>query len=74
MTDLVRRAEAAQRILDDPTMQEVFDALDAEYVRIWRRAIDLGERERAHAGQAALAAIRKQVQIFADEREIAERL
>lgn len=75
MSDPVQEGQVAQRILDDPVFQRAFAEADRRFVDEWRDAETVDVRERAHAKQAALEEVIKQLRtiVGSGEHEAARR-
>lgn len=72
MTDEIRDGRTAARILNDPVFQRAVQEADDEIVAEWRRADGAIERERAHADQAALRRVVRQLEVIVGRGEFAE--
>lgn len=57
-SDAIARAEQAKRLLDDPLLTEVFDAVEAAAVNAWRSSGSVQTAEREIAWQSLKAAER----------------
>lgn len=62
--DEIQDGHTAQRILDDPVFQRAVQMADEDFVQQWRFAKTPEGRERAHALQAALAEVVRQLEII----------
>ena len=71
------RAERAKMLMQDEVLLEIFQQIDDDAVFRWRNGTTPAEREEAHAHQKALAAVRDQIRVRAEnleyERKEAER-
>jgi hypothetical protein len=63
----------AEMILQDEVFIRAVTQTDARFVQQWRDAATPEERERAHALQAALIAVVRELGIIRDDGEIARR-
>lgn len=57
----VREGRQARRILEDDVFQKAMRMADEDTVQQWRQAETVEEREQAHAQQAALGIVEKQL-------------
>ncbi len=55
MSDAVARAEHAKRLLEDALLTEVFDAVEAAAIDVWRRTANAQAEEREIAWQSLKA-------------------
>lgn len=72
MSDTVREGRIARRMLEDDVFERAVDRADETFVEQWRSADTMEEREQAHAKQAALAEVIRQLRIIADDGKLAE--
>lgn len=71
--DEIKDAAVAQRIVDDPVFQRAAEQADDTFVSEWRDAPTIEEREQAHAKQAALQEVIRQLRSIIGDGEIARR-
>lgn len=67
------RGERAQALLDNPLLNEAFDAVDATLVSIWREAKTVDVREQAHIAVKLLPQIRQVIEAHVKEGELARK-
>jgi hypothetical protein len=74
LRERVTQGERAQRLLGDPTLENVLDQVEADAINHWRMAhgpSGLSTREAAHALLTGVDAIRNQLRVLFDDGEIA---
>lgn len=64
--DPIAAAQRVEGFLADPTIQQVFAALDTQFYQRWADAKDVAERERIHAAAAGLRTFRSAMQAIVD--------
>lgn len=59
--ELIRRGERAQVILNDPLVQEAFEIIESEVLRVWKgtAASDIPSRERAWLALQLIGSVRR---------------
>lgn len=70
----VARGEAAQRLLADPTLEQVMDQVEQDAINQWRMAhgpSGLSTREAAHSLLTGIDGVRNQLRVLFDDGEIA---
>ena len=74
-SDQIKRAEQANWLLNDPTLQEMFSELEEKTIAAWRVSKDRDFREEAWKMIQAIALVRTELKVIADNgRIMADRL
>lgn len=73
MSDDVSRGIAAQRLLDDPLLAELFDEMRTDLIRDWEKTPDnaVERREAAWRGLQGIERLKLKLQSVADNGKIA---
>lgn len=71
--EYIEAGERAKALLDDPTLQEVFERLDAKFVDAWRncRPDDQEGREKLYWAMQGLEYVRRELRIMLDNGKVA---
>lgn len=69
--DVNKRGLQAQRLLDDPLLQEAFETADGILVAQWRGATTPEERELVHAQVNGLLMVKRMLRKIIGDREYA---
>lgn len=72
MTDAIKEGRVAARILSDKVFKKAVERADAQFIAQWRDAETVGEREQAHALQAALQQVIIELETIVGRGEVAE--
>jgi len=64
------KGRAAETLLRDELLQEIFESLDAEYVQAWRSATKLEAREDAHRYVKVIDRVRSDLRTIALSGEL----
>ena len=70
--DEIQAGRQAEMLLSDPVFQLAVERADAAFVEQWRQATTRGEREQAHALQAALAQVLGELEIIVGRGDVAK--
>jgi hypothetical protein len=68
----IEAGRQAARILNDEVFKSAIQQADDSYIEMWRHARTPGERERAHALQAALAAVISELEVIVGRGDVEE--
>lgn len=75
LSDAISRGARAERLVNDPLLQEAFDALERDYVRGWRDtgARDTDARERLWQALHIIAKVRAHLTAAVNNGKLAQR-
>jgi hypothetical protein len=65
--DTIEKGQNAERLLNDPVLKEAFTRAGEVFIREWMEGTTTEAREAAHAKQAALAEVEREMRVMVSD-------